>query len=104
MQHKRGDTFQYVAHLKSPVADGEFAGTVPTCQIRDLKGILIADVNASWIDPVTARSINLHVTTSTQAWKLGTAIFDVQFTRTSDGFVRSTNTGQFEIIDDVTKP
>lgn len=102
MKHKRGDTFHYVAYLKSPVADGDFAGWVPTCQIRDTTGALIANVEAEWVDPVTARAISLTVL-STQDWKRGSVLFDVQFTRTSDGFVRSTSTVQFDVIDGVTQ-
>lgn len=103
MKHKRGDTFQYVAHLKSPVADGEFADCTPSCQIRDTKGTLIADIEATWIDPVTARSISLRALT-THAWKRGSAVFDVRFTRNSDGFTRSSAIVQLDIVDGVTKP
>lgn len=103
MKHKRGDTFNYVAVLPDTVADGEFADRVPTCQIRDVLDRLVADVVIDWIDPVTARSLSLHVA-DTADWVLGKSFFDIQFTRTSDGDVRSTDTMRLDIIEDITRP
>lgn len=103
MKHKRGDTFQYVAVLRAPIADGDFAGWVPSCQVRDMQGKLIADIAAAWADPVTARSVSLSAS-QTYAWPVGIAVFDVRFTRASDGFSRSSSSIQFEIIDSCTAP
>lgn len=103
MKHKRGDTFNYVAVLPDTVADGEFADRVPTCQIRDVLGRLVADVAIDWIDPVTARSLSLQVADTTK-WVLGNSFFDIQFTRTSDGDIRSTDTMPLNVIEDITRP
>lgn len=102
MRHKRGDTFQYSAVLNG-VADGELAGWIPSCQIRDMRGSLVSEVVSEWVDPVAARAV-LLTATDTQLWKLGAAVFDVQFTRASDGFSRSSPTVQFDIVEDVTRP
>lgn len=103
MEHIRGDTFDYVAIMDATIPDGAFVGFVPTCQLRDLQGKLISDVVTAWVDPATTRSISLHVT-DTQGWKIGPALYDIQFRRTSDGYVRSTHKGVFDIIEDVTRP
>lgn len=103
MRHKRGDTFDYVAILPASIPDGYYLGRIPTCQIRDMRGKKIADVVTEWVDPVTTRSVGLHVA-DTQAWPIGSAVFDVQFLRESDGDIRSTLTIQFLIIEDVTRP
>ena len=103
MKHIRGDTFDYIVTFEEDVADGAFVDFVPTCQIRDMRGKLIDDVVADWVDPVTTRSVSLHVA-DTSDWKAESAVFDIQFTRPSDGYVRSTFRKQFEITEDVTRP
>lgn len=103
MRHIRGDTFDYLVTFEESVPDGSFVDFVPTCQIRDMRGKLIDDVVADWVDPVTTRSVSLHVS-DTSAWKAESAVFDIQFTRPSDSYVRSTFRKQFEITEDVTRP
>lgn len=103
MKHKRGDTFDYIVTLPPSIADGELAGWVPTCQIRDLQDALISDVVTDWVDPQTARSVSLHVS-STQAWPIGSAVFDIQFKRPFDSYILSTWTKRFSIVMDVTRP
>lgn len=103
MKHIRGDTFDYIVTFEAEVADGAFFGFVPTCQIRDMRGKLIDDVVTDWVDSVTTRSVSLHVS-DTSAWKAESAVFDIQFTRPSDNYIRSTFRKQFEITEDTTRP
>lgn len=103
MEHIRGDTFDYVAIMDATIPDGAFVGFVPSCQLRDPYGNLIDDVVTTWVDPLTTRSIGLHVT-DTSEWKIGPAVYDIQLRRTSDGYTRSTHKGTFDIIEDVTRP
>lgn len=103
MIHIRGDTFNYIVTLPSYIPDGYFFGYVPTCQIRDLNDVLIADAVTEWVDPVTTRSIGLHVS-STSAWPVGGAVYDVQFHRVSDNDTQSTRKRRFTIVADVTRP
>ena len=70
MDHIRGDTFDYLAILPDTIPDGDFVGFEPYCQLRDLHGHLICDIEAAWVDPVTTRAISLHVS-DTSGWKLG---------------------------------
>lgn len=101
MKHKRGDTFDFIVLLPESVV-GDFVGYVPTCQIRDMQDTLIADVVTAWVDPDTAASVSLHVT-DTQAWPLGAAVFDIEFTRTSPADVVSTWSKVLHIVADVTR-
>lgn len=103
MKHKRGDTFNYIVTLPASIPDGYFLDYVPTCQIRDLQDALIADVVTAWIDSVTTRNVSLHVS-STSAWPIGDAVFDIQFKRASDNDIQSTWTRRFAIVADVTRP
>lgn len=103
MEHKRGDTFDYVAILPDTVPEGSFVDFLPTAQIRDFADRLVANVECAWVDPVTTMSISLHVT-DTSAWRLGPVSMDIQLKRPSDGVVRSTKTLNFAIVEDVTRP
>lgn len=103
MDHIRGDTFDYVAILPDTIPDGDFADFVPTCQLRDRQGRLICEVEAAWVDPVTTRTISLHYSGSTQDWALGLTVYDIQFRRPSDNYVKSTRKGTFNIVEDVTR-
>lgn len=101
-QHKLGDSFVRSFVIPAAFADGYFVGWTVKSQIRSV-GQLVDDVVTSWLDPATTRHMLLTVTDTT-SWKPGLAEIDVQFKRTSDGFVMSTTTAQFVIISDVTAP
>lgn len=103
MKHKRGDTFDRIAYFPTIDADSPFIGSVPTCQLRTMQGVLIADVTTAWTDPDTALFIGLHVA-DTQAWPVGPAIFDIQFTWSSAPGIISSSTKILHIIEDVTRP
>lgn len=104
MKHKRGDTFSEIAYF--PGEDGatsDFVGWTPTCQLRTQQGALIADIVTAWVDPDTALFVSLQFA-DTQAWPIGPAVFDIQFTRTSPAFTISSTTKVLNIVEDVTRP
>lgn len=104
MEHKRGDSFDYVTTVPDTFPDGYFAGWTVASQVRNpSSGALIANLEPSWVDPDTTRQLRL-LKIDTSTWPVGKAEFDVQFTRTSDGFKASTVTAEFTIVKDVTKP
>lgn len=102
--HKRGDTFEQVATLPaSTFADGYFVGWSMACQVRDPFGVKYGDAALSWLDPATTRDLLIEFE-DTSAWPVSgwPLQLDVQFTRTSDGFVESSNTQYITVIKDVT--
>jgi hypothetical protein len=103
MEHKRGDTFDYVAMFPEGTEPGLWVDFVPTAQIRDFADKLVDNVECAWVDPVTTLAVSLHVTV-TSKWRLGPVSMDIQFKRPSDGVIRSTRTLQFSIVEDVTRP
>ena len=104
MEHKRGDTFNYVAAIPLNKPDGYFAEFEPTCQIRRKNGSIMATVATSWVDPVTTRLIQLKCDASvTELWPIGEAKLDIQLTRVSDGYVQSTTTVEVEVVEDITR-
>ena len=103
MQFKIGDTFLYLADI-SGVSPGELIGYTPTSQVRSaITGSLYGQVVCSWTDIGATNQLQLLVS-DTSIWRPGPAVLDVQFTRAADGFVRSTDTMPFTIVQDVTRP
>lgn len=101
--HKRGDSLDLVVTIPARFADGYFDGYTVASQIRMQEGgAKVADLDCSWLDPATTRSLRLTCI-DTSGWPTGTAKFDVRFKRTSDGFVLSTTTGQIFLVEDVTR-
>lgn len=100
-QHKVGDSFTRSLEIPGEFADGYFADWTVKSQVRTLAGLLVADVVCGWLDPATTRHLLLTVANTT-AWKPGTVEMDVQFTRTSDGYVMSTTTASLTVTKDVT--
>lgn len=104
MEHKQGDTFDYLTIIPSTFEDGHFSGWTVLSQVRHSKtGALVATLSTSWEDPATTRTLRL-LALDTAGWPLAQLELDVQFTRTSDGYVMSTNTQLFALIRDVTRP
>lgn len=104
MDHKRGDTFNYVAAIPLTKPDGYFAEFEPTCQIRRRNGEVLATVAASWVDPVTTRLIHLKCDANvTELWPLGYSKMDIQLTRAADNYVQSTTTIEVNIVEDITR-
>ena len=103
MEHKRGDSFDYVTTIPDTFADGHFVGWDVAAQLRDpSKGSLVAQLDVSWVDPATTRQLRL-LKIDTKTWPVVPLEFDVQFTRTSDGYTLSTATEKLVVIKDVTQ-
>ena len=106
VQHR---TVLFINHvlMQEPEAQARLkrqSGRVVRLQWRDFSMQLAATPAGLWeLAPAATPDLLLTVT-DTSAWKPGLAEIDVQFKRTSDGFVMSTTTAQFVIISDVTAP
>lgn len=103
-EHKRGDSFDILVTIPARFADGYFVGHTVASQIRQTgaEGAKVADLTCAWVDALTTRALRLQCL-DTSAWPVGAAQFDVQFTRTSDGFVLSSTTAPIFIVPDVTR-
>lgn len=101
LTHKRGDSFDVLVPIPAFFPDGYFAGCVVESEMWTLDRKFIAALECNWTDPATTRSLRL-VCLDTKAWPEGAAQTDIQFTRTSDGFVYTTSTELLFILGDVT--
>jgi hypothetical protein len=101
MTHKQGDSFEHVIVLPDSIADGEMVGWNAASELRTSQGALVDTLTASWPDDPTRRMVRLLALDTTD-WPVGELIFDVQFTREIDGFVRSTETMVVTVVRDVT--
>lgn len=102
--HKQGDSFDILVTIPESFTNGYFVGHTVASQVRQVGGdtAKIADLTATWVDPLTTRSLRLKCLNTT-AWPTGPAQFDVEFTRTSDSFVFSSTTAVIFITPDVTR-
>lgn len=75
----RGATFELVCRLPDHIADGHFAGWVPTSQLRAKNDDLIADLQIEWADALVARLLRVSAS-DTSAWPLTMATFDICLT------------------------
>lgn len=105
LEIKRGDSFDYGVNIPSEFADGHFVGWTVASQLRsnNSKAALIATFETTWDNPATTRKLRL-LKIDTTDWPLGSAVFDVQFTRTSDSYRISTETATVVVVKDVTTP
>lgn len=101
--HKRGDTFDKVLTLAN-AQSGDYVGWTATCQIRKSTGTFIDNLTVTWENhPV--RTILRLFKLDTKSWPIGDDhIIDVQLTRDSDNYVRSTETIVCAVTLDVTIP
>ena len=102
-RHKRGDTFIRIVEIPPTLEDGYFAGYSVASQLRNGRDEKIADFTAEWDDPQTTRRLTLRGD-NTSAWPTERLRYDIQFTRTEDGFVVSTSTVLLQIERDETRP
>jgi len=103
IEQKRGDSLSYLGMIPATYVDGYFSDWVLSAMIRSFPYYtLIDNLIVEWVDPTTAREFTV-TKIDTTAWPVGTAVMDIQLTR-PDGFVRSTDTVQIEIVHDVTYP
>ena len=75
----RGATLDMLARIPIAFADGYFAGWVPTAQLRTYADVLIATLDAQWVDAAATRYIRLRAA-DTSGWPPGPAQFDVRLT------------------------
>lgn len=99
---KQGDSFDQLVTIPADFADGHFVGWDVASQLKDAEGAVIADLDVSWADAATTRTLRL-LKIDTKAWPLGSYEFDVQFTRV-DGYTVSTSTAKLKVTKDVTAP
>jgi hypothetical protein len=103
IQIKQGDSFDFINTIPASFPDGHFVGWTVSSQVRNpANGSLIADLDASWIDPVTTRQLKL-LKIDTKSWPLSSLEFDVQFVRVSDGYTLSTETSKLKVTKDCTE-
>lgn len=103
VQHKRGDTFLYAAALleskTGPVIN--IADWTITSMIRDLDGMLIADLTVTITDAAQGEyTVSLD---DTADWPVGWAQWDIQY-EDDGGVIKSTETVRVKIVQDVTYP
>ena len=103
VSHKRGDTFVYSAVIREsksgPAID--LTGWTIASMIRDADSLLIADLDVSITTAASgAYAIRADIT---DEWPIGQAYWDIQYTD-ADGVIRSTETINLQIIEDVTYP
>jgi hypothetical protein len=80
----RGATLDIAMRIPDGFADGYFAGWVPTSQMRTYADVLIATLDAQWVDVDATRYIRLRAA-DTSAWPIGPARFDIRLTA-PDGY------------------
>lgn len=56
----RGATLDIAVRIPDGFADGYFAGWVPTSQLRTYADVLIATLDAQWVDAADTRYIRLR--------------------------------------------
>lgn len=100
---KRGDTFERILALPDDIADGYFVGWNIDSEVRKESGGLVDTLVATWLDEPTRKTIKLFKL-DTSGWPTGRLFFDVQFTRISDDYVRSTETVTLNVVRDQTIP
>lgn len=103
---KRGSTFTFLLELPPAIEDGHFVNWTLKSQIRRMENAtpdgFIANLAATWEDPVaTTRVIKVHAT-DTQDWPLGIAEVDIVFT-SPVGVKVSSGTLYFDIQRSVTE-
>lgn len=102
--HIHGDSFDYVVTMPTSFANGYFTGWTVTSQVRTTKyQEFVADLQCSWVDPVTTRDLKLFLL-STTSWPIGDCQMDVQFVRNSDKYTFSSNVESITVVRDVTRP
>jgi hypothetical protein len=103
LSHKRGDSWQQVVTIPTAIADGFFVGWTPACQVRKLSdNTLVSGATCVWVNALTTRELTVTVL-DTSAWPEEHLEFDIEFTRTSDGFVMSTETARIAVRKDITQ-
>lgn len=103
-QFVRGNTFDYSGVIDvtdDGVAVTDLTGWTGACQVRTVRGTLIATLTFAWLD-AAARLCRVRSTGSTAAWELGRALIDIRLTSPA-GDVISTDTTAITIADGATR-
>lgn len=102
LRHKRGDTFELLILLPEvDYPDGYFLLWDVDAQIR-YRDELVDTLTTEWTSPAAdTRTLRLSKVNTT-TWPVGPHEIDVQLTRQSDNYIRSTETIYIEIVKDVT--
>ncbi len=96
-----GATLDIAVRIPDGFSDGYFAGWVPTSQLRTYADVLIATLDAQWVDAANTRYIRLRAA-DTSGWPPGPAQFDVRLTSPS-GVRLQTTTATLPITKGVTR-
>ena len=96
-----GATLDIAVRIPDGFADGYFAGWVPTSQLRTYADVLIATLDAQWVDAANTRYIRLRAA-DTSGWPQGPAQFDVRLTSPA-GVRLQTTTATLPITKGVTR-
>lgn len=96
-----GSTLGIAVRIPDGFADGYFAGWVPTSQLRTYADVLIATLDAQWVDAAATRYILLRAA-DTSGWPPGPAQFDVRLTSPA-GVRLQTKTATLPITKGVTR-
>lgn len=102
IKHIRGDTFDYSGQLGltiAGVANPDLTGWTGRSMIRALDGMLIDELEFTWIDVTQSQARIRKQNTAT--WPIGKARLDIQLT-SSTGDVVSTRAALIDIEVDVT--
>lgn len=97
----RGATLDIAVRIPDGFADGYFAGWVLTSQLRTYADVLIATLDAQWVDSANTRYIRLRAA-DTSGWPPGPAQFDVRLTSPT-GVRLQTTTATLSIANGVTR-
>lgn len=100
----RGDTFDYSGVIDvtdDGVAVTDLTGWTGACQVRTVRGTLIATLTFTWLD-AAARLCRVRSTGSTAAWELGRALINIRLTSPA-GDVVSTDATAITVADGPTR-
>lgn len=100
----RGDTFDYSGVIDvtdDGVAVTDLTGWTGACQIRTVRGTLIATLAFTWLD-AAARLCRVRSTGSTAAWEIGRALINIRVTSPA-GDVVSTDATAITVADGPTR-
>lgn len=90
IQHKRGDTFEYLVEL--PPKNDFKTGWEITCEIRTAMDKLVDSFPCTWPEGDTPGKALIAKKIDTTDWPVGQHSLEIRFVRTQDGYVRSSNT------------
>ena len=107
--HKRGDSFSMASQWPmqpgatpdDPPVPTDLTGWTGRAQVRDTKGRLVQELVFTWVDQV--RGMFRVEALDTDHWPVGNVEMDVEMTNTDTGFVMSSPTLSFRVVQDVTR-